>query len=498
MNTNKTFAGIVFVAFLLSACNLPSPYEPEIPNTGSGPVGKISAEKTLVESGPSDHLAQVTNTADFFDNDTVRVTNGGAATLDLLTGQVDNHILIRIFNDTMVGDVKADPSGTTNPLVTILLVFGGLTGEVPKNGGAPVQFTTPNGVNIYILGTQFLVVYDPATSTTYIGNFDGFIEYSTPGQSGPVDPGQLFEISPSFEIEKMALNLTRTEIEDLTSKSSSTLLATLKDYIATIVTPTPTTIPTPFPTITPTPTTIPTSFPTSTPPLAQASLCDKAAFVADVTIPDGTSFSAGAQFTKVWRLRNVGTCTWTSSYSVVFYKGEQMAGKSVNIPSTVAPGQTVDISVNLIAPGLLGSYRSEWILRNPSGALFGGGAKGTNPLWVVINVISTPTPTQTVISLGGITGTAFSDNNGNGVPDTGEVVQGLAVTLYDSSYTGTIPQRNTTTDANGKYTFADLSPGSYYVKWVVSGCNGSETRQALVNVTSGAPQIQPLSTFVLC
>jgi hypothetical protein len=308
MNTNRTFAGIVFVAFLLSACNLPLSTL-EIPNTGSDPVGTISAEETLVESGPSDKLEPVTNTADFFDNDTVRVTNGGIATLDLLTDQIDNHILIRIFDDTMVGDVKVDPSGTTDPLVTLLLVFGGLTGEVPKNGGAPVQFTTPNGVNIYILGTQFLVLYDPETSTTYIGNFDGFIAYSTPGQSGPVDPGQLFEISPSFEIEKMALNFTRTDIENLTSNRRSSLLATLKDYIATIATPTPTTIPTPFPTITPTPTTIPTPFPTSTPTPMQASLCDKAVFVADVTVPDGTSFSPGFQFTKVWRLRNVGTCT---------------------------------------------------------------------------------------------------------------------------------------------------------------------------------------------
>jgi hypothetical protein len=133
--------------------------------------------------------------------------------------------------------------------------------------------------------------------------------------------------------------------------------------------------------------------------------------------------------------------------------------------------------------------------------LFGGGANGTTPIWVVINVISvtsTPTftPTPTVIIPGTITGTAFSDNNGNGIPETGEVDPGLAVTLYDS--TGNTPLRNTTTDANGRYTFANLSPGTYYLKWVVSGCNGLETRQAPVNVNAGSTQIQPLSTFVLC
>src|SRR5215213_6390156 len=173
MNTNKTFAGIVFVAFLLSACNLQSTPTLEIPNTGSNPIGIISAEEKLVESGSGDHLTPVAGTANFFDNDTVRVTNGGVAKLDLFTNQIENQISILIFNNTAVGNVKADPSGTTDPVVTLLLVFGGLTGEIPKNGGVPAKFITPTGVKIYILGTQFLVVYDPETSTTYIGNFDG-------------------------------------------------------------------------------------------------------------------------------------------------------------------------------------------------------------------------------------------------------------------------------------------------------------------------------------
>src|SRR5690349_12154805 len=42
------------------------------------------------------------------------------------------------------------------------------------------------------------------------------------------------------------------------------------------------------------------------------STCDSAAYVKDVTIPDGTIFSPGAQFTKTWRLQNIGTCTWTT------------------------------------------------------------------------------------------------------------------------------------------------------------------------------------------
>jgi len=378
MNTNKTFAGLVIVTLLLGACVPTSTPAPSTPGPTPLPLGRsvgiISAQEKLVESGAGDNLAQVINTADFFDSDTVRVTNGGIAKLDLYTGQIDNQISILIFNDTAIGNVNVDPAETTDPIVTLLLVFGGLTGEVPKNGGVPVQFTTPNGVNIFILGTQFLIVYDPETSTTYIGNFDGTIAYSIPpGQSAQfTQPGQLYEISSSFEIKRSTMNFTRADIENRTSSTRSRLLDTLEEYFA--------------PTATPTPTTTPTRFIS----------CNKAAFVADVTIPDGTSFSPGFQFTKVWRLRNVGTCTWTTSYSLDFYRGDEMAGKPINIPSPVAPGQTVDIAVNLVAPQLSSSYRGDWMLRSPSGALFGAGANGTTPIWVNINVMGLPDLTVSI------------------------------------------------------------------------------------------------------
>jgi hypothetical protein len=49
------------------------------------------------------------------------------------------------------------------------------------------------------------------------------------------------------------------------------------------------------------------------PPLSPVpvSRCDAAAFVSDVTYPDGSDVTLGSTFTKIWRLKNVGTCTWT-------------------------------------------------------------------------------------------------------------------------------------------------------------------------------------------
>lgn len=497
MNTSKYFAVMVLFALLLGACHPKSPPAPIIPTLGSESIGTIRADKTLVESGHIGSLIQVTNSVDFFNNSTVRVTNGGVAKLDFFVNQIS----IRLFDDTAVDNVRADPSGTPDRAVRMKLVFGGLIGEVTKNG-IPVKFEITNGVNIYILGTQFLVLYDPSTSTTYIGNFEGTIAYTTPGQQSVqfIPTGQINAVSSSFETRTMPITFTRAAIETLAAESGSPLLSTLEGYLD----PTSTSTPTPTMTLTldPTITSTQTSSPTLTPTPTQITFCDRASFVADVTVPDGTQFMPGFQFTKTWRLRNVGTCTWTNSYSLVFYRGEQMGGPtSVNIPSTVAPGQTVDITVGFVAPLLPGSYRGEWILRNAGGTLFGTGVNGIGPIWIAINVISASTVTVTVTTPATVTpsvirGTAFSDNNGNGIPDAGETYQALTVTLYDS--TGNVALASTTTDANGRYIFPNVSPGTYHVKWVQTGCNGLETREEIVSVNAGETKIRDLSTFVLC
>lgn len=144
----------------------------------------------------------------------------------------------------------------------------------------------------------------------------------------------------------------------------------------------------PPPTVTGTP---PTATATKTPapitPTVPPSACDKVQFVADVNIPDGTVMQPGAQFTKTWRLKNVGTCAWTTSYQLVFFSGEKMNGpSSAAFPKSVAVGETVDISVNLTAPSAAGSYRGYWMFKNASGALFGLGAQGNKPWWVDIKV----------------------------------------------------------------------------------------------------------------
>ena len=132
------------------------------------------------------------------------------------------------------------------------------------------------------------------------------------------------------------------------------------------------------------------SFASSTPYLSPvpSRLCDAAAFIKDVSVPDGTVISPGTVFTKTWRIQNNGTCSWTSAYSLVFINGDGMSGSTtVRLTGNVNPGESIDLSVNLSAPSTSGHYRSYWKLRNASGVVFGIGAGADTAFWVDINVI---------------------------------------------------------------------------------------------------------------
>ena len=100
-------------------------------------------------------------------------------------------------------------------------------------------------------------------------------------------------------------------------------------------------------------------------------ICDQAEFITDVTIPDGTIFSPGDTFTKTWRIKNSGTCSWTSSYTLFFASGNSLNGpSSIPLAGNVNPGQSIDISINLTAPDTAGDYTGYWKLRNAAGLAF--------------------------------------------------------------------------------------------------------------------------------
>jgi len=113
--------------------------------------------------------------------------------------------------------------------------------------------------------------------------------------------------------------------------------------------------------------------------------------VADVTIQDYALLHAGEAFTKTWRIRNVGTCTWTTAYKLVFVRGEKMSAPDfIPLPADVMPGQSIDLSVNLVAPGMPGRHQGYWQLQSADGKMFGVGSAGSAPIWVRIRVSAVP------------------------------------------------------------------------------------------------------------
>lgn len=177
------------------------------------------------------------------------------------------------------------------------------------------------------------------------------------------------------------------------TQAAQTLSAELT-RMAYYSTPFATDTPLPLPTATPFPPT-PTTAPGTVPP-PPVTRCDWVGFIADLTVPDGASFLPSTPFTKTWRLKNIGTCTWTTAYKLVFDHGDAMGGTAINLPANVAPGQTIDLSINLVAPPATGRYRGYWMLQNAAGVKFGIGAQANQAFWVDINVTGSSVTTTTI------------------------------------------------------------------------------------------------------
>lgn len=161
----------------------------------------------------------------------------------------------------------------------------------------------------------------------------------------------------------------------------------------------PTDTPAP-PTATATASVTPTLFvPTPLPPTATSMprFCEWAEFIGDVTVQDNTIFPPRANFTKTWRFRNIGSCNWNQAYSIVFLGGDRLGGSTaVSLPGVVRPGEIVDVSVELTAPEDTGLYRGNWMLRSPTGNLFGIGPEAQSPVWVQIQVEQPTSPDEYV------------------------------------------------------------------------------------------------------
>jgi hypothetical protein len=115
--------------------------------------------------------------------------------------------------------------------------------------------------------------------------------------------------------------------------------------------------------------------------------CNAAEFIKDVTVPDDMPIHPGVRFTKIWEMKNIGTCAWTTRYSLVLIWGEPMGTKPpILLQKIVSPGETAELAVNMVSPYLPLCFQGSWMLQDESGNRFGTGYKFQQFFWVSISV----------------------------------------------------------------------------------------------------------------
>ena len=249
--------------------------------------------------------------------------------------------------------------------------------------------------------------------------------------------------------------------------AAQTVEAQLTDSAPLVVSVTPPIFaPTAFFTLPPLPATF-TPIATQIPATPTPRPCNLASFVQDVSYPDGSSILIGAGFTKTWRLKNVGTCTWTTGYTLVFEHGDQMGGPATQAltPGTVAPGRTIDVSINLVAPTTPGTYHGDWKLREPGGVLFG---LSTGPFWVEIKAVAptaTPTATASPSPAGGVytaplvsaeSGSVRSDTTKLAVTNAGDVESNASSQAFLTFDLSGLPAGATITEVKVNFSNYDM------------------------------------------
>lgn len=193
-------------------------------------------------------------------------------------------------------------------------------------------------------------------------------------------------VSQNDLIKTAAAQTLQAQVEDI-NQVTATLAAATQEPLPGQATPTLSLLPTAtLQSNTPVPPASPTSASQPSPTLTP--VCNQAGFVKDVSVPDNTEFPPGKTFEKTWRLKNTGTCTWNTSYTLVVDGQNPLSapGSSLLTRKNILPGETVDVSVNLKAPDTVGTYRTNFKLRSDGGEVFGIGS-GNKAFWAQIEVV---------------------------------------------------------------------------------------------------------------
>ncbi len=107
---------------------------------------------------------------------------------------------------------------------------------------------------------------------------------------------------------------------------------------------------------------------TATPALAAAP--DKADWVSQEP-SDGTKLARKAKFDIKWTVKNSGTTTWNTNYTIRQWAGDKLTEKNTyKFREEVKPGDSTTLIADGIAPDKDGEFHTVWVLTNDQGQNF--------------------------------------------------------------------------------------------------------------------------------
>jgi hypothetical protein len=93
------------------------------------------------------------------------------------------------------------------------------------------------------------------------------------------------------------------------------------------------------------------------------------------TIPDGTVMKPGEEFVKIWKIRNIGICSWLDGFYFAGWIGpSSMTANPYYFRTSnnfVDPNEAISIPIDMVAPDKPGDYIAHWAIYNPDGVQFG-------------------------------------------------------------------------------------------------------------------------------
>ena len=153
------------------------------------------------------------------------------------------------------------------------------------------------------------------------------------------------------------------------------------------------------------------------------------------TYPDNSILKPGEKFIKTFEIKNTGSKTWTSAYSLVLDPTSQSKGlgspAQLPLPQETPPGNTVSFSISLAAPAAMGTRTVYWILENERGETVP--VDGGSQVWAKIMVCDPAQPCNPPAAGSGTTASGIS------VTLTGFTSDAESATV---SFCMTVPNRN--------------------------------------------------------